>query len=507
MKIVIVEDEAAIRNGLAGLLPKISPDYEVAGTASDGMEGLAVIREQQPDLVILDIRMTGMDGLTMLRTLRDEGNVCRAVVLSAYSDFDYARTAIELGVESYLLKPVKVKELKAVLSLAEKHIRQEEDEKVRYTPKKAFLSALTGTEEMDAYVKKKLEEEYGLLADGLIGIFIIWLGGEYGKYEEEVGRALTPLGERSGYFSLCTLAREKRQLVLAALYRVQDREKATEYLRKAAAPMLSGLTGGKAVMALAWCGGLKEFHETAVKLCGALDYSLAEGTGKLIVYEERDADVQIFKYPLETETMTKQAVLQSDGELRRCVRNFLGYCRKGRFRPREVKEGCFRYFNTICHTAEEYGRRVPDAAEMSRRMEQILEAVTWDQIREIFDRLLDMLEENIGGKMEEESLLVRKARKMILEYYSQGITLEEIASKLGVSDEYLSTRLKKETGNTFTEIIKNVRMERIKELLVSTNMKLGQIADAAGYSDPKYMSRIFREEVGMLPLEYRKMHL
>ena len=135
MKIVIVEDEAAIRNGLAGLLPKISPDYEVAGTASDGMEGLAVIREQQPDLVILDIRMTGMDGLTMLRTLRDEGNVCRAVVLSAYSDFDYARTAIELGVESYLLKPVKVKELKAVLSLAEKHIRQEEDEKVRYTPK------------------------------------------------------------------------------------------------------------------------------------------------------------------------------------------------------------------------------------------------------------------------------------------------------------------------------------------------------------------------------------
>ena len=88
MKIVIVEDEAAIRNGLAGLLPKISPDYEVAGTASDGMEGLAVIREQQPDLVILDIRMTGMDGLTMLRTLRDEGNVCRAVVLSAYSDFD-----------------------------------------------------------------------------------------------------------------------------------------------------------------------------------------------------------------------------------------------------------------------------------------------------------------------------------------------------------------------------------------------------------------------------------
>src|SRR5699024_10608798 len=105
------------------------------------------------------------------------------------------------------------------------------------------------------------------------------------------------------------------------------------------------------------------------------------------------------------------------------------------------------------------------------------------------------------------SLLVRKARKMILEYYSQGITLEEIASRLGVSDEYLSTRLKKETGSTFTEIMRTVRMDKIKEMLVSTKMKLSQIADAAGYSDPKYMSRIFREEVGMLPLEYRKIHL
>lgn len=71
----------------------------------------------------------------------------------------------------------------------------------------------------------------------------------------------------------------------------------------------------------------------------------------------------------------------------------------------------------------------------------------------------------------------------------------------------MSTRLKKETGMTFTETMKKVRIERIKELLVSTSLKLNQIADQAGYSDPKYMSRIFREETGMLPSEYRKTHL
>ena len=71
----------------------------------------------------------------------------------------------------------------------------------------------------------------------------------------------------------------------------------------------------------------------------------------------------------------------------------------------------------------------------------------------------------------------------------------------------MSTRLKKEAGMTFTETMKKVRIERIKELLVSTSLKLNQIADQAGYSDPKYMSRIFREETGMLPSEYRKTHL
>lgn len=506
MKIVIVEDEAAIRKGLAGLLPKISPDYEVAGTAADGREGLELIRREHPALVILDIRMPGMDGMTMLRVLRSEGNPCRAVVLSAYSDFEYAKTAIDLGVESYLLKPVKVRELEDVLRLTQARIRQEEEEKSRYTPERAFLSALTGEAEADPYVRKRLKEEYGLLPDGLTGIFVVWLGKKYGAYKDTVRGALEPLGESCGLFSVCALGREKRQLVLAALYKVADQEKTREYLEKTAVPMLSGLTRGKAVIGLTWCAGLAGFHEAAVRLCGALDRSLAEGTGRLIVYEEREQEGTPFKYPLDIETRTKQALHQSSGGLGRCIRSFLTYCEEGRFQPRQVKEGCFRYFNMVCHTAGECGRTVPGAAEMSRQMEEILEAVTWEQIREIFAGLADTLE---GGEDSEgeESLLVRKARRLILEYYSQGITLEEIASKLGVSGEYLSTRLKKETGSTFTEIIKAVRMDKIKELLVSTNMKLTQIADAAGYTDPKYMSRIFREEEGMLPLEYRKIHL
>ena len=111
MKIIIVEDEAAIRDGLEGILKKLSPSYEVVGKAAGGMEGLELVRKRKPDVILLDIRMPDMDGLTMLAQLKREGIRAIALVLTAYSDFSYARQALELGVQSYLLKPVRMNEL------------------------------------------------------------------------------------------------------------------------------------------------------------------------------------------------------------------------------------------------------------------------------------------------------------------------------------------------------------------------------------------------------------
>ena len=82
--------------------------------------------------------------------------------------------------------------------------------------------------------------------------------------------------------------------------------------------------------------------------------------------------------------------------------------------------------------------------------------------------------------------------------------LEEIAAQLYVSEEYLSAQFKKETGMGFAETVRTLRIERIKGLLAGTRLKLNQIAELTGYTDPKYMSRVFKEEVGMLPTEFRK---
>lgn len=137
---------------------------------------------------------------------------------------------------------------------------------------------------------------------------------------------------------------------------------------------------------------------------------------------------------------------------------------------------------------------------------EIGQATSWKQIRRAMEELLNYFnfEKEDLQRNEAFSTMVRKAVEMAKKYYSEGITLEETASRLYVSEEYLSTQFKKETQSSFTETVRKFRIEKIKDLLLNSKLKLNQIAELTGYSDPKYMSRVFKEEVGMLPTEFRK---
>lgn len=112
-KVVIVEDEELVRRGIVTAVNWASADCEVVGEAASGAEGIEVIRSSHPDIVVTDIRMPGMDGLEMIRRLREEGCEAKFILLTAYSDFSYAQKAVKLGAVDYLLKPFHDGELEA----------------------------------------------------------------------------------------------------------------------------------------------------------------------------------------------------------------------------------------------------------------------------------------------------------------------------------------------------------------------------------------------------------
>ncbi len=118
-KVIIVEDENIIRKGLVYSIPWMDMNCSIVGEACNGVEGMELIKEKDPDIVIMDINMPIMSGLTMLEKTYEQYNYA-VIILSGYSDFEYAQRAIHYGVKGYLLKPLQTEELKEAIELAKK---------------------------------------------------------------------------------------------------------------------------------------------------------------------------------------------------------------------------------------------------------------------------------------------------------------------------------------------------------------------------------------------------
>lgn len=121
--ILIVDDEAIIRNGLKSLLDK-DENFNVVGTACDGIEALRMIDQFQPDIVITDINMPNMDGLEMLETIHQADEDIIIILLTGYDFFSYAQRALKAGATDYLLKPISAKVLRETLSKAAEKVKQ-----------------------------------------------------------------------------------------------------------------------------------------------------------------------------------------------------------------------------------------------------------------------------------------------------------------------------------------------------------------------------------------------
>ncbi|MDD3334751.1 MAG: response regulator, partial [Eubacteriales bacterium] len=124
-KLILVDDEAEIRQGLKEIIPFESLGFTVAGEAGDGMEALRLCESVEPDLMITDIRMPLMDGLTLCRKAKAILPMLQCIILSGYDDFDFAKQAIELKTMSYLLKPISSSEFKEMLVKARETLDEE----------------------------------------------------------------------------------------------------------------------------------------------------------------------------------------------------------------------------------------------------------------------------------------------------------------------------------------------------------------------------------------------
>lgn len=526
MRIVIADSKKADREALENVIQSIDGKcpYEVVGTAADGKEGFKMIEHLHPDLLIVDIQLSGMNGLSLIRRIRDEQIPCKVIVLTADTDFKRAQKAIQLDVDDYQLKPARKKKIQKALLHIETKLKEEQALKEAFSQESIFMGCLNGQITSGESLHTATREKFGFSTLDPGALFVVWLGSGYTQQREYVQKFLENAGIAKD-FSVCVLPVDAWHLLVTIVYRknptvaesvICGQEVVTgnsyfqeeyEIFRDRIVPDLCGNVKGEIICMWEESAHMEDFLCEMRKLRRIREWNLLFDRGDLI----RSRDIALikvapFKYPAELEKQVKKAVLASNGEeIKKCFYRLYDILRRKPYCPREIKE-CMIRFNMAVLGIYKTAHEVQSELNIQNSMQRIAEAMSWGQIREAMEEFFHNIELDTfsNGEDEKFSPLVRKAMEMVRKYYDHGVTLDEIAEYLFVSEEYLSTQFKKETGSGFTETVRRMRIERIKGLLSNTKLKINQIAELTGYNDPKYMSRVFKEEVGMLPTEFRK---
>lgn len=507
MKVVVIEDEILIREGLCELMRKMFPELVVSGVAGNGQEGLACIERENPDIVITDIRMPVMDGLKMLAKMQEKGLFPRVIVLTAYSEFSYAQQAVKLGVCDYIIKPVMMQEFVQTIRKVQNLCDQEK----KRTPdtmgslENIVSSVLYGVSAVEEKMAEFLDKKYGISRGMPLIELLVYLGADFETDREKMRREMCRvLGHRKVKHTLVDMEYDKAILVL--LYDYSSRQEIERWFQN---QILFQKRGGKekeisyGMLEVTGIDGMREGYQ---KLLPYMDWNIVLGDDVLISYP-RIADIQteICIYPVELENQVKIAICMGEKEKIREVTNRLHrYFLGGRiYSPKEIKESYVRFQWSVLNIAKEVGCIDYKMIDQKMLLDCVMNARTRGELKKTFEELFRHM--NVSGKgTEAMSLAVKKARSMIHEFYADGITLSEIAERLNLTQEYLGAQFHKEIGENFSTYIRNYRLSKAKELLIGTQLKQYEISEKVGYTDAKYFARVFKECVGMSPAEYRK---
>jgi len=511
MRIVVVEDEIRIREGICKLVRKISPAHRIVGTAESGEEGFRLIVQEKPELVITDVRMPKMDGLEMLRELKQAGIHTKVIILSAYSEFAYAKQAMLLDVKEYLLKPINIVELKAALERIEEQYRFELQENKNTVKSLPYLCTgiILGTLDAGPEIEHILKKEYMLYPDTKLLLFAVYLGKGYEQRQGRTKREIEQFYREHQEIRGCFLELPKDKCFLLLLYGHQDAHQWERWFQLQLMNRKKQWNSGEELgFGFAECEGIGSLRKLYYTLYQYLEWNIVLGDAVMISYPKvSHINAVTCTYPIEIESRLKTALCVGDLErTEKIMTEFLTYFNDGAvYRPKEIKETYVRFLWTLISIAKDINLIREGQIEMQSVLEQITEAKTMGELKAVPHLLLKKMQPG-EEKESRTSLTVKRAQSMIHEFYQTGITLEEIADKLSMTPEYLGTQFKKELGVSFSSYIREYRLNKAKELLLSTQLKQYEIAKAVGYTDAKYFSRQFREYVGQSPGDYQKTH-
>lgn len=530
-KIMLVDDEEEVRKSIIHKIDWQNAGFEVIGDAENGEDALEKIEQTEPDVVLTDIKMPYMDGLSMAERLRQRYPSIRIVVFSGFDEFEFAKRAIKLNVIEYILKPVNVEELTAILKRIKKNLDEEIDQKrnvnllresyVKSLPiiREHFLNDLVHGNMNENIISEKLREYEIDIADATKWV----VAAIHLEPEENVERAASLHKERELIpISVSRLIEEK----LNDQFRFTMFHSAFESILIVALDANNSHTGLVALLGDI-CKETKKILEVSVTIgvgetcerltdigtsfhssLNALGYRAVTGSGGLIyIRDVEPVNHGKLQFDSQREAELIAAVKFGPREkIEGVVGSLVGKMEEAKVHYRQYQAYILAVINALTQLSQQYDLKISEMFGVETDYFEILNKV--EKAENIRQYLLDVAFKMNAALEEERSNttknVIEEARQYIKDNYQDTeLSVEKICRHLHMSPAYFSTLFKKETGQAYIAYLTEVRLNRAVELLMTTEDKTYIIAEKVGYPEQNYFSYVFKKKFGVSPTKYR----
>ncbi|MBQ5312248.1 MAG: response regulator, partial [Oscillospiraceae bacterium] len=490
--VLLVDDEPNVRAGVRMMIPWAEIGCEVIGEADDGDDGLSKIMTLRPDIVVADIKMPGKTGIEMTQAAKALGFNGKVIILSGYNDFAYAKDAIALGVENFILKPVDEDELAEAISAAGKKIEKERERSINQQIGKEYINeqmikgVFFGNEE---YISR-FESEYDRLG---------FLTAVVSCDDDDKSDAYSAVRRFFDTVSNVDIIQIDISGVLGLLFKSWNKADIYSALER-----LNESLAGKVYIA---CGEYVLDARSIRKSYACAEYLYRSR----FVYEEKgivtDADIRrpqddpidyperVYAFMEINDTKKMNALLDNFKESLRFMGNT----------PEKAKVSCITLVMDIrARIVRTVADKKPENLITDEFMAGLEESRTLSVMVASIKSVLTEVSDTCFAKSTKSNM--ERVVQYIKSNYDRELRLEMLAGIFGYNSAYLGKVFHQYTGENFNNYLDNIRITEAKRLLKDEDYKVYEVAEMVGYNNINYFHNKFKKSVGMSPLSFKKQY-
>ena len=538
-RIILVDDEEEVRQSIIRKIDWTGAGFCVVGDAENGEEALEKVEALEPDLILTDIRMPFMDGLSLAERVRQKYPSVKIVIFSGYDDFEYAKQAIKLNVTEYILKPVNVEELTAILKRIKSNLDDEIEQKrnvsllrenyIRSLPilRDQFLNELVGSTVPGNLLKEKLAE-YDIPLSGAKK----WVAAAIDIEPEEIREGnMLPLHKERDLIpiSVMQIVEEKLGNYCRSSVFTSSRTSWSELALIAAIDGDNSQTGlidvlgdickeTKKILEVPItigighsCQDLGEISGSYKAAVDALGYKAIVGAGSTIYINDVEP-VSGGKLSFDSKDEAELIAAIKFGpreKIEEAVQAVMDKMSDAKVHFRQCQAYMLSVSSSIVQLIQQYDLDLEQLTEEGEEQGDTFAVIPRMMKKEDFAHWLLSAALRMNQAMNRErdntmKQVIQKAKEYIMDNYQDpDLSVEKICRQLHMSPAYFSTMFKKETGQAYTAYLTQVRLDKAVELLNKTDDKTYVIAAKVGYQEQNYFSYVFKKRFGVSPTKFR----